>query len=78
MGARYPYGQRGAVDTYRTPEQAYTSASSRAIAGSMAAAAAASKLKLTTEPDPEGFLGEDAGAPASSTEDDAPFEQTPQ
>jgi len=22
MGARYPYGQRGAVDTYRTPEQA--------------------------------------------------------
>jgi hypothetical protein len=22
MGARYPYGQRGAIDTYRTPEQA--------------------------------------------------------
>jgi len=75
MGSSYPYGQRGTTTTYRVAQQATGTGNPGLIQGAGAAAAAASRTQMITEPDPGGFLGEDAGGPVSSTEDDAPYPQ---
>jgi len=49
MEAKYPYGQRGAVDTYRTPEQALKAATARAKAGSPAADKKAEQADTITD-----------------------------
>ena len=70
MKARYPYGQRGAVDTYRTPEQALAASNARAKAGSAAAQASNANIDGITAADPEAY--QPTGGAISSTVDDVP------
>jgi hypothetical protein len=70
MGATYPYGQRGAVDTYRTPEQARAAVNARAKAGSAAAQASNANIDGITAADPEAY--QPTGGAISSTVDDVP------
>jgi len=56
MGARYPYGQRGAIDTYRTPEQATGAGNTGATAGSPAAEAETEGFDMVLEATTTGVL----------------------